>query len=52
MPDQPADKFIDLLRKLVRVPKKEVDQLDREYQERESKTRVKSGEMIPKKTGT
>ena len=54
MSDKPASAFASLLRKLVRVPKEEIDEQERKYQESRDETdRAKPGEMLPKhKTGT
>jgi hypothetical protein len=47
-PDNEAqDKFASLLRKLVRVPKAEIDDKEREYREsKEDRSPVKAGEML------
>jgi len=55
MPEKRADRFNDLLRKLVRVPKEEIEEQEEEYQEqrkRHRSDRALPGEMLPReKTG-
>jgi hypothetical protein len=45
--DQAPNKFASLLRRLVRVPKAEIDEREREYQDSKgTQTPVKAGEMV------
>lgn len=53
MPDEtPVNRFRDLLTRLVRVPKHEIDEQEQEYQESRSKP-AKPGEIVtpPTKAG-
>jgi len=48
--ESPASKFTDFLRRLVRVPKEEIDEQERKYQESRDETdRAKPGEMLPRR---
>jgi len=50
VPKKPANAFSDLLRKLVRVPKEEIDEQEKKYQEsRKGTERAKPGEMLPRR---
>jgi hypothetical protein len=45
------DRFTDLLTRLVRVPKEEIDEQEREYQElRDTKEPAKPREIIPRQS--
>lgn len=45
--DEAPGKFSSLLRRLVRVPKAEIDEKEREYREsKDTRNPVKAGEMI------
>jgi hypothetical protein len=49
--NKPADRFRELLRKLVRVPKDEIDEQEEEYQEQRKRhhdERALPGEMLPR----
>jgi hypothetical protein len=49
VPDsEPRDKFTGLLKKLVRVPKREIEEREREYQEsRKTQQPAKPREIVP-----
>lgn len=50
MPKKSADTFSDFFRKLVRVPKEEIDEQEKKYQESRDETdRAKPGEMLPRR---
>ena len=51
MPDQKKpDAFTDLLTRLVRVPKEEIDEQERDYQEsREADAPAKAREIVPRR---
>ena len=51
MPDEKKpDPFTDLLTRLVRVPKEEIDEQEQEYQESKAKgaEHTKAGEIVPR----
>jgi hypothetical protein len=47
--EKPADPFTDLLTRLVRVPKDQIDQKDREFKKREGKAKrpAQAGQILP-----
>jgi hypothetical protein len=47
----PDDPFTDLLTRLVRVPKEEIDEQEQEYQERKNAEPAKHGAIVPKHKG-
>ena len=52
MSKKSTDKFTDLLRKLVRVPKDEIDEQEAEYQQQRKRhrgDRALPGEMLPRR---
>lgn len=51
--DEAPGKFSSLLQRLVRVPKAEIDEKEREYREsKEERTPVKAGEMLMPRRGS
>ena len=48
--EKPDDRFRDLLTRLVRVPKREIDEQEREYQESRAEAEpAKPREMVPRR---